>query len=207
MLTRRTLHARPDDRPCLKQALIPRETFEDCGRAEAIVARAESQALSIEESAYADRDALLTRCEGEFWRQATELLEAWSHEREVMWHSIELHASELVKQALARVFEETPSMARLESMLGELSRARSPEIEARLSCHPAKLPEVQEALAMSADDGSPWPWKVNGDPQLEEETLCLETDTGHFSISWQAVCQSLINAVESAEHEARPVEP
>lgn len=193
MLHCRRISLRPDVE-WLKQPLIRRETLEDCGCVDHMLEQAGAEADMLLARAQTERDELLARCEQSFWQQADETLMQWDNERQAMWDTIETHATTLVEQIMERVFNQVAATDQLRAMVDELTRVHRHAPEAEIHCHPSRIEAMQALL----EDREQRHWRPVPDSGIEEDTLRLETNNGHFTIGWQSIRDMLKKGLEKA---------
>lgn len=185
MMTRRSLTLSRHQTP-LECALLRRETLEQSVLADQLLDRARQLAQGIVDAAQDTAQHLRQHAgdeaRAEVWRQAEEVLGTWQRQREAMWDAIAEHAEALVQQALQTLLGEVPDSARIQGILRQLSDCQRRDEAAVVLCHPDWLERVTAGLAST----EACQWTVRADPLLAPETLCLRTETGDFSLGWQA---------------------
>ena len=187
MLSRRTLELRPGTRG-LPQPLIASQTLSDCGQANALLARARAQADELLDNAQQAARTLLQKAHDEFWQQANVQLAHWQQEHGALCQAIEIHASQVVRLALAQLLDEVPPPARIDALLRQLLAAQCPPVNATLRCHPQMLAPVRQWL--SANPGGAW--QLHTDERLDPEALVLVTAQHDLRIDWSRTLKALL---------------
>lgn len=186
MLTQRTMHFQTRGKK-LHQSVIPREVLVDCGRAEAVLERAREKALSILEQADKDREQLRIELQQSFLRDAEACLQQWEEERLDMWAHIEQYASKLSQSVIKELLDGFDEEQKINAMLLKLSQTHIEPISATIQCHPHNFDKMSSLLQQQVKI----PWRPVKNAKLNDDELCLVTDTGEFTISWQAMMKML----------------
>lgn len=182
------------------QPVIKRQHLADSVRAEEVLQRAEAQAEAIAERAQQEREQLLEEAERTFWQQAQQALVRIEEQCNAMRAAIERDATEVLIAALGHCLDEIPEPSRLRAMVGKLAQQRLSNSDITLYCHPSQQSTLQQVLQQQHLPH----FRLVGDTQMESDKLGLETDTGHFEISWDALCSGLQQQCRSAMTEAEP---
>ena len=105
-----------------------------------------------------------------------------------MCQAIEIHASQVVRLALAQLLDEVPPPARIDALLRQLLAAQCPPVNATLHCHPQMLAPVRQWL--NANPGGAW--QLHTDERLDPQALVLVTAQHDLRIDWSRTLKALL---------------
>jgi len=167
--------------------IIPREELADWKHANQLLRDTSIQAEELIRCAEKQCEELLEKASLEIWQRADAQLKQWERSRQTMCDNLEHYATQITKQAIGSLLDETVASQRVAALVKQLLKSQVDEISATLMCHPHDLTEVTHCLA---HHGSTL-WKLTADNSIHSQTLVLKTDEGDFRISWHDMRNAL----------------
>lgn len=187
MFCRRKITLHGEDQ-CTSDLLIPREALAEGDLAEKIITRAQARAeVLIDQARHLSQTLRENACR-EFWDRATEQLNHWDRERQLMVTQVEQVATRLTNKVLVKLTGEIPDEQRIAIMLRQLLETTCPSPQVTLRCHSRFRAAISQWLGEERSSH----WILQSDDLLDEEALILETDEGDLRIDWSSATQALL---------------